>query len=110
MALNRLMTLASTYDACAANGDSAFGSYEPIYKKEKGSDKKEKVGERRPLTPPYHSLLTGDIRIEIDPDGKLYRVVPLTKEDQWLYVIPTNNKAETRTSNAIDIPAPREAE
>lgn len=106
MALNRLMTLASTYDACAANGDSAFGSYEPIYKKEKGSDKKEKVGERRPLTPPYHSLLTGDIRIEIDPDGKLYRVVPLTKEDQWLYVIPTNNKAETRTSNAIDAPYP----
>lgn len=103
MELNRLKALVETYDALFPPDkieenlriDSPFVEFAL-----------SETGNKRPLSPPYHTVARGRIIVEITPNGSFLHAHRIGENEPQYYIIPTTNAAETRTSNGSYTPFP----
>lgn len=96
-----MTSLLETYDAVAGN-KMVMGKAE--LERDKNGNRKREL---RPLTPPYHTLVKVQTIVEINAQGQFVRAVPVGKQEQQYYIVPTTNDAETRTgTKAARMPFP----
>lgn len=93
-----MTSLLETYDEVSKNEQLMENS--EIIKNQKG----KRVKELRPLAPPYHAVISGTIRLEINIEGEFVRADTFSKEEQVLFAVPSTNDSEARTSGSFPFP------
>ena len=93
-----ITALIDTYNAISEN-PAVMGKAELTFRD-------GKYVEKRPLTPPYHTLCMAKIKVELNVNGDFVRATAIEKQGQQYYIVPTTNDSETRTNGAEKMPFP----